>query len=379
MKPVGVCGGWQYRRTTTSSMRSRMTSRSASGSRAHPAARSSTRTACSREIMGAGPVRDAQVGGYSRAVRHLHARRHAVSRGPAAVRARARRSSRWSSSTTSRSAGPIGTRSTCARSRPVTSGERDHARRRSRSSTSRARSRPSARSAESRAAAAARAAARGDRHARRRHRARLQQPDLRHQAARGRARARPRPTPKRKRASLELIDDVTERSATLTRSLLGFARRGKHRALPVALDDVVGSMRELLRAHARRASQLEFELDATDRGTVIGDQSQLEQVVMNLVVNARDARAADTGRPRRRCARGRVRGEQRRARGRRRRPGHPARASASACSSRTSRRRPRARSAARASGSRRCSASSRATAARSRSTAGLGGAAPRCA
>jgi signal transduction histidine kinase/CheY-like chemotaxis protein len=89
-------------------------------------------------------------------------------------------------------------------------------------------------------------------------------------------------------ASLKMIDEVTDRSAMLTRSLLGFARRGKHRAMPVALDDVVGAMRELL-TRTLTGVHITFELQAADRGTVIGDESQLEQVVMNLVVNARDA------------------------------------------------------------------------------------------
>jgi PAS domain S-box-containing protein len=89
-------------------------------------------------------------------------------------------------------------------------------------------------------------------------------------------------------ASLRMIDDVTERSAVLTRSLLGFARRGKHRAMPVALNDVVQAMRELL-TRTMTAVDITFELDAALRGTIIGDVSQIEQVVMNLVVNARDA------------------------------------------------------------------------------------------
>jgi signal transduction histidine kinase/ActR/RegA family two-component response regulator len=91
-----------------------------------------------------------------------------------------------------------------------------------------------------------------------------------------------------RRASLRMIDDITERAAMLTRSLLGFAGRGKHRAMPVALDDVIEAMRELL-TRTLGGIEMSFELDAADRGTVIGDQSQLEQVVMNLVVNARDA------------------------------------------------------------------------------------------
>ena len=95
----------------------------------------------------------------------------------------------------------------------------------------------------------------------------------------------------KRKAALALIDEITERSAALTRSLLGYARRGKHRALPLSLEDVIASMAELLR---RTLSGIAFdvELQADDRGTVIGDQSQIEQVIMNLVVNARDAIAS---------------------------------------------------------------------------------------
>jgi len=94
-----------------------------------------------------------------------------------------------------------------------------------------------------------------------------------------------------RQAALALIDDITERSAALTRSLLGFARRGKHRSLAVGLSDVVGAMAEMLRRTAAGA-EIELELEARDRGVVVGDQSQLEQVVMNLVGNARDAVAS---------------------------------------------------------------------------------------
>ncbi|CAN5864367.1 hypothetical protein BH11MYX3_BH11MYX3_02300 [soil metagenome] len=93
--------------------------------------------------------------------------------------------------------------------------------------------------------------------------------------------------PKRK-AAFELIDDITERSAALTRSLLGFARRGKHRSTSLCLSDVVASMSELLR-RTSTGVELAIELQAAERGALVGDQSQIEQVIMNLVGNARDA------------------------------------------------------------------------------------------
>ncbi len=92
----------------------------------------------------------------------------------------------------------------------------------------------------------------------------------------------------KKVAALKMIDDITDRSSMLTRSLLGYSRRGKHRASPLLLDNVLEEMRDLLVRTLTNIS-ITFELAAGDAGTIIGDRSQIEQVVMNLVVNARDA------------------------------------------------------------------------------------------
>jgi signal transduction histidine kinase/CheY-like chemotaxis protein len=95
-------------------------------------------------------------------------------------------------------------------------------------------------------------------------------------------------TDERRREGLQIICDVAERAVTLTRALLGFAGHGKHLARPLPLARVAVSLVELARRTFDR--RLELALDcAADTGDVVGDESQLEQVVMNLLINARDA------------------------------------------------------------------------------------------
>jgi PAS domain S-box-containing protein len=87
--------------------------------------------------------------------------------------------------------------------------------------------------------------------------------------------------------ALEIKGSV-ERGAGLTRQLLAFSRRQPKRLRSVALADVVLGMDTML----RRLMGPEIEL-AIVRGSepvhLVADTSQIEQVVLNLVVNARDA------------------------------------------------------------------------------------------
>jgi signal transduction histidine kinase/CheY-like chemotaxis protein len=91
-----------------------------------------------------------------------------------------------------------------------------------------------------------------------------------------------------RRAALQLIDDVTSSASELTRSLLGFARRGKNLAAPISLNSVVRTVGHLAHRMMEGRVAVVQELNA-EPDTVFGDFAQLEQVVMNLVINARDA------------------------------------------------------------------------------------------
>jgi PAS domain S-box-containing protein len=79
-----------------------------------------------------------------------------------------------------------------------------------------------------------------------------------------------------------------ESASSLTRQLLAFSRRQVMRPEVVSLNDVVQSTEKMLRRLIAENIQLTTRLQR-DLDVVSVDASQLEQVLVNLVVNARDA------------------------------------------------------------------------------------------
>ncbi|HEY6725646.1 MAG TPA: PAS domain S-box protein [Polyangiaceae bacterium] len=79
-----------------------------------------------------------------------------------------------------------------------------------------------------------------------------------------------------------------KRAADVTAQLLAFSRRQPHRPVPVDLNTLVREMRGMLNHIVRENSKLTLQL-GDDLGTVVVDPGQIQQVVMNLVANARDA------------------------------------------------------------------------------------------
>src|SRR5207244_10268250 len=84
------------------------------------------------------------------------------------------------------------------------------------------------------------------------------------------------------------IKQSVDRGAGLTRQLLAFSRRQATRPRLFALGDVVGGMDTMLRRLI--GPEVDFEIAcAPEPVQVVADSGQVEQVVMNLVINARDA------------------------------------------------------------------------------------------
>jgi signal transduction histidine kinase/CheY-like chemotaxis protein len=89
-------------------------------------------------------------------------------------------------------------------------------------------------------------------------------------------------------ADLAQIKKAAERAARLTHQLLVFARRDVIRPQVLDLDTVITSVEELLRRTIGEHVELVTSL-AGDLWPVLADPGQLEQVLVNLAVNARDA------------------------------------------------------------------------------------------
>jgi PAS domain S-box-containing protein len=84
------------------------------------------------------------------------------------------------------------------------------------------------------------------------------------------------------------IHEAAGRAATLTRQLLAFSRRQVLQPKPLDLNETVASMERMLRRVIGGDVRLVTKLEPTI-SPVYADAGMMEQVVMNLVLNARDA------------------------------------------------------------------------------------------
>ncbi len=86
----------------------------------------------------------------------------------------------------------------------------------------------------------------------------------------------------------DVIQDAADRASHLTAQLLGFARKGKNLAVSVDIHRTIDDVASLLERTMDRRIKIRKRF-APDAVAVVGDPTQLQQFLMNLAVNARDA------------------------------------------------------------------------------------------
>ena len=90
------------------------------------------------------------------------------------------------------------------------------------------------------------------------------------------------------REAVDEIQNAGKRAAALTQQLLAFSRKQVLEPRILSLNTTIGDIEKMLRRLLGEDIQIELLL-SPDTGTVKADRSQIEQVILNLVVNARDA------------------------------------------------------------------------------------------
>jgi len=90
------------------------------------------------------------------------------------------------------------------------------------------------------------------------------------------------------RGPLQQIDGAAERAANLTRQLLAFSRKQVLKPELLNLNEVIGLITKML--HRILGENIALEIQGTqEKLGVLVDRGMIEQVLLNLVVNARDA------------------------------------------------------------------------------------------
>jgi PAS domain S-box-containing protein len=92
----------------------------------------------------------------------------------------------------------------------------------------------------------------------------------------------------KKHKMVDTIIEAATRSADLTRDLLTFSRKQKGGSAPVDMHDTISSVIALLERTIDRGIEIRKSLTAPN-STVSGDQTQLQNALLNLGINARDA------------------------------------------------------------------------------------------
>ena len=87
---------------------------------------------------------------------------------------------------------------------------------------------------------------------------------------------------------LEKIDSISQQAAKLTGQLLGYARKGRRQNKTLELNQILRNAKELFLPDSRAGVLINASF-SEETIHVFGDETQLNQAVLNLIINARDA------------------------------------------------------------------------------------------
>ena len=93
-------------------------------------------------------------------------------------------------------------------------------------------------------------------------------------------------------ASLEMIEQATRQAIGVTDSLLTFARKPSAKKLPVNMNEAVVAAMRLARGFFPASIETDHQVPEDQTIWVMGNRTALQQVVINLAINARDSMSA---------------------------------------------------------------------------------------
>ncbi len=94
---------------------------------------------------------------------------------------------------------------------------------------------------------------------------------------------------------LSNIENASEKAAQLCRQMLAYSGKGRFVVRHVNLNEMVQDMISLLEVSIHKSTILKLELSKQALPPVLADEAQLQQVVMNLVINASEAMEERSG------------------------------------------------------------------------------------
>jgi len=95
-------------------------------------------------------------------------------------------------------------------------------------------------------------------------------------------------------ANLKHIEDASERAADLCKQMLAYSGKGKFVVIPINLSALITDITKLLSISITKNVSLRTDLDDA-LPAIEADKAQMQQVIMNLVINASEAIAEDRG------------------------------------------------------------------------------------